>query len=167
MGSIILRAMAVGDIFSVAECNRRNLPENYQFIFLMYVILTSSHACFVAETSSGSIVGYVISKPRDGMEEKEALTTEHPVGYVISLAVDKAYRRKGLGKALLSVGLHGLCADLFSQGPSAAVYLNVRVSNTTAIDMYKKSFGFQEEMVEKEYYANKEDALVMSRIFIA
>jgi len=194
--------MSPTDIFEVSRCNRRNLPENYQFVFLLYVVLISPGACFVAETGAGALVGYSIGKPKNELEDsnaeesadKEVCAESLPTGYLISIAVDKPYRGNGVGKLLMSATIHGLCVLLGKKAakelrepqtaletknlPDASpatdqntasrrvrIYLNVRESNTSAIEMYKGVFRFQEILVEKEYYSNKEDALLMGRVF--
>lgn len=175
-----IRPMRAADLFAVSECNRKNLPENYQAVFLFYVVLVSPGACFVAESAEGRIVGYAIGKPRDELEEKEPAGGEEPIGYLTSLAVDKSYRGKGVGRALMAAALHGLCALLTGRqrgrdgaqaaepAPSALrarIFLNVRESNLAAIALYTRVFQFERSGVSEGYYANREAALVMSRVF--
>ncbi|KAI5190238.1 N-alpha-acetyltransferase 10/11 [Nematocida minor] len=161
-----VRTMSISDVFHVKECNRRNLPENYHIMFLLYMITMYEECCFVAENNKGDIIGYSITKLKDHIEKDEKISTDDVSGYIMSVAVDEAYRNRGLGKILLAASLHGVVRKLRSRKIGAfKVYLNVRVSNTSAIDMYKNTFKFSEEGEDADYYSNGESALLMSRVF--
>ena len=75
---------------------------------------------------------------------------------VLAVAVASDRQRAGLGAALLAAGLHwgtemGLRRCL----------LEVRVSNTAAISLYHR-YGFSDDGRRPRYYADGEDALLMS-----
>ncbi len=71
-----------------------------------------------------------------------------------NVAVDPAKRRQAIGSLLLSEFLQSL-------EDGTQVFLEVRVSNTAAIALYKK-FGFEQVGIRKRYYANPtEDAILM------
>lgn len=166
---VIIRPMYVQDIDSVKACNKRNLPENYQYIFLMYVIVAAQGACFVAENTKGEVIGYIITKGVDALEERE-VQDKNTSGYIVSIAVDALYRGRGIGKMLMCTGLHGLSVLLQRKGAKIkeyTVYLNVRQSNTAAIKMYKEVFGFSVQKIEEDYYPDKEKALLMHKVFLA
>ena len=44
------------------NCNVINLPENYQMKYYLYHALTWPNLSFVAENSSGKVIGYVLAK---------------------------------------------------------------------------------------------------------
>jgi ribosomal-protein-alanine N-acetyltransferase len=77
-------------------------------------------------------------------------------GQITNIAVHPDHRRKGYGAAITRALLrHAKDAKLES------VSLEVRVSNTAAIELYKKA-GFAEAGRRKGFYAKPtEDALVM------
>ena len=77
---------------------------------------------------------------------------------VESLAVDPDYRRQGVGTILLLK----LLGAVRKRGATFVV-LEVRPSNTAAIELYK-GFDFQVVEREKNYYFN-EDAWIMARDF--
>lgn len=157
--------MRVSDVFSVKECNRRNLPENYHFILLLYMVSIYENCCYVAENKKGEIVGYSIAKIKDQLEAEEKIQTDEVSGYVMSVAVDKSYRKHNLGKILFAASLHGILELLKASSMDAhKIYLNVRKSNESAIRMYN-NFGFLEEAEEENYYTDGESALLMSRVF--
>ena len=74
--------------------------------------------------------------------------------HIGNLAVHPDYRRQGLGTELL--------ARLFSAYPSVRmVWLEVRISNTAAQNLYMK-LGFRQISIRKNYYqVEKEDAIIM------
>jgi ribosomal-protein-alanine N-acetyltransferase len=78
--------------------------------------------------------------------------------HVMNLAVDPAWRRRGIGAALLERLLVETAGDT-----ERGYTLEVRVSNTEAIRLYER-FGFRSRGVRRGYYTdNREDALVMWR----
>jgi ribosomal-protein-alanine N-acetyltransferase len=78
-------------------------------------------------------------------------------GHVVSVAVLPQYRRKGIGEALITEALKGM--RLYN---AKQCFLEVRVTNAPAVDLYKK-LGFQVTRTVHGYYADGEDAYVMSR----
>lgn len=77
--------------------------------------------------------------------------------HIGTIAIDKPYRRMGLGRILLAESL----LDAYNKGIRVA-YLEVRRSNLAAQTMYEQ-FGFQVAGVRARYYKdNGEDALLMT-----
>ena len=76
-------------------------------------------------------------------------------GDVLTIAVDPAYRRKGIGSALLQAAVAA-----FAQQGGTNLFLEVRASNESAKALYCKH-GFQQIGVRRGYYQQpKEDGLV-------
>lgn len=75
-------------------------------------------------------------------------------GHIISIAVDKNYRRRGYGTQLLAkaIGILFLISD--------TIYLEVRASDTGAIEFYKQ-FHFKQDRVVPHYYESGEDAVIL------
>lgn len=71
------------------------------------------------------------------------------------LFVAENYRRKGVGDALMA----SFIKDVKSRGVKK-LFLEVRKSNTPAINLYKKS-GFNLISVRNKYYSDGENALVL------
>lgn len=78
--------------------------------------------------------------------------------HLLNVAVAPAHRRRGLGRALLEE-----LVRYAREHAAAKIFLEVRVSNTPAIQLYE-AFGFERLDVRKRYYADGEDALDMMRI---
>lgn len=77
------------------------------------------------------------------------------LGHIISIAIDKAYRGRGLGKKLLKETIEGLM-----ETGAKKIRIEVRESNDVAINLYKK-FGFMEKERIRGYYPDGESAIVM------
>ena len=81
--------------------------------------------------------------------------------HVMSIASRQENRRKGIGERLLIALI-----ELAQQHKARIVTLEVRVSNTTAQNLYLK-YGFQKTGLRKAYYLdNREDAIIMSTEYI-
>lgn len=75
-----------------------------------------------------------------------------------SIAVAGSFRRLGVGAALIKRMI-----ELLDSLDTEIINLEVRVSNTPAINLYKK-YGFYECGIRPKYYLdNGEDALIMKR----
>jgi ribosomal-protein-alanine N-acetyltransferase len=72
---------------------------------------------------------------------------------VVDIFVNDGQRCKGFACKMMS--------ELLQNHPHCEVFLEVRISNFPAINLYKK-FGFVTVNVRKNYYEN-EDALLMQR----
>ena len=73
---------------------------------------------------------------------------------ILYIYVDKELRGKGYGKALFNEALKGITIKNYK------VFLEVRVSNTIALNLYTK-LGFKEYAIRKAYYSDGEDAILM------
>ena len=75
--------------------------------------------------------------------------------HVLDVAVDVAYRRRGIARALM-----GQALALARSHEARQVLLEVRRSNTAAIRLYR-SAGFFARGVRRRYYSDDEDAVEM------
>ncbi|MCG2881431.1 MAG: GNAT family N-acetyltransferase [Acidilobus sp.] len=173
----IIRRATEADIDQVIEVNLRSLPENYWYGFYQYILSEWGDLFLVAEIGS-KIVGYIMNRVEEthdrvlmGLENelepahkrsgpldvfKRVFSGSARVGHVISIAVLQEYRRRGIGSALMSEAL-----KIFEKKYDVdSVYLEVRVSNQPAINMYEK-FGFVKARIIRGYYRDGEDAYVM------
>ncbi len=96
---------------------------------------------FVLE-SRGSIIGYIIL----WIIDKEAT--------IMTFAIKKEYRGKGLGKLLLKKVMERI------KTVADRIVLDVRKSNIKAIRLYK-SLGFRIIKERKRFYSDGEDAFMM------
>lgn len=77
-------------------------------------------------------------------------------GHVVSVAVLPEHRRKGIGEALVTQAMAGMRKYNAKQ-----CFLEVRVTNQEAVSLYKK-LGFEVTRTIHGYYADGEDAFVMT-----
>ena len=78
-------------------------------------------------------------------------------GHIHNIAVDTAYRRRGIGKYLLESAL-----EIIAKNTVDEVFLEVSVSNTAALALYKK-YQFQVLDVRKRYYSNGDGCLCLTK----
>ncbi|MCS4542308.1 MAG: ribosomal protein S18-alanine N-acetyltransferase [Euryarchaeota archaeon] len=105
---------------------------------------------FLVAEIDGLVVGYVVGIIGTIRWKGE--------GYILAIAVDPSYRKKGIGTVLMT----NIINRLKSRG-AKRVYLEVKASNSAAQYFYSK-LGFKEIGVEKGHYPDGEDALVMRRL---
>lgn len=135
--------------------NRVCLPENYGDYFFMDLYNRFPETFIVAEVN-GEIVGYVMCRIELGLSNF-GFSGFIKKGHIVSIAVMPENRRKGIGQALVAKAMEGMRFYNAKQ-----CFLEVRVSNTPAINLYKK-MGFKVVRTISGYYSDGEDAYVMSR----
>jgi len=150
-----IRPFKSSDIDQVVQINLACLPEHYDqsFFFELYYRFPKT---FLVATVHDEAVGYIMCRMEHGFSEMRRFNLIKK-GHIVSIAVLSEYRRNGLGKALVAKALEGM--EEYSVGEC---YLEVRVSNKPAINLYKK-FGFTVVRRIGSYYKDGEDAFVMAR----
>lgn len=151
-----LRKFRTSDLDSVMAINRACLPENYSEAFFLGLHKDSPHSFMVAEYE-GAVVGYIMCRVEFGFSELQRFKVSRK-GHIISVAVMPEHRNRGVGLALLTAALKALQ----SHYSCSEVYLEVRVSNQEAINLYKK-LGFRTTKTVQGYYLDGEAASVMGR----
>lgn len=111
--------------------------------FDMFVYLTYCNDLFVADIGN-KVVGYVVTMDVDKV-----------TGKIVSIAVRKEFRRRGIGETLLRRAIERLKA----KGKNK-IALEVRTSNKPAQELYKK-LGFKIVETIPSYYSDGEDAYYM------
>lgn len=150
--STIVRQAELGDINDIIKINRLCLPENYSFDFFYRVLTEFGFACAVG-VEDNSIAGYLLARIERPFSTFIGLNSAK--GHVISIAVLPEHRRKGLGEKIMRYGMQKLIENNIE-----SIYLEVRVSNVAAIEMYRK-LGFYVKREFKHYYRDGESAFVM------
>ena len=153
---VTIRRASADDLLKMQETNLLCLPENYQFKYYIYHYLSWPSLLHVAEDNNKKIVGYVLAK----LEDEEVKSGEVQ-GQITSISVLRTYRRLGVASKLMNHAINML-QEYFD---ADFVSLNVRVSNRPALNLYHKNLGFDVRGIEKEYYADKEDAYKMRKYF--
>jgi ribosomal-protein-alanine N-acetyltransferase len=108
----------------------------------------------VAEEND-QIVGYIMCRIETGLPDFRFFGIPKK-GHVISIAVMPENQRKGVATALMKEAMAKM------KGYKATeCYLEVRISNEPGVNLYKK-LGFKTSRVVRGYYADGEDAYIMS-----
>ncbi|MCS7095603.1 MAG: ribosomal protein S18-alanine N-acetyltransferase [Nitrososphaerota archaeon] len=150
-----LRKFNPKDLDRVVYINRTCLPENYIDQFFLDLHERFPETFIVAEVDD-EIVGYIMCRIEMGLSNY-GLGGFIKKGHVVSLAVMPQYRRMGIGYALVYKAMEGMRVYNAKQ-----CYLEVRVSNIPAINLYTK-LGFKIARVIRGYYSDGEDAYLMTR----
>ena len=140
------------DLDAVARINKICLPENYSPSFFMDHHYENPRI-FVVSVVDGEVIGYSMCRMEFGVSNLR--TTFARKGHVISIAVMQAHRGKRVGLTLMEASLQRVKAEGASE-----IYLEVRVSNNAAVDLYKK-LGFAASQISEGYYRDGESAYVM------
>ena len=138
--------MEAGDLDEVLEIEQASFPRPW------------TRGMFESELRNPVSFSYTLKvRPQDGKEEiggYVVLWVVHGEAHILNIAVNPKYRGRGIATRLMQLML-----ELMKRNLVYEVFLEVRVSNTAARDLYKR-FGFRESFVRKKYYGD-EDAIVM------
>ena len=151
----VLRKFAVNDLHKVMEINRTCLPENYSDYFFVDLFRRFPETFLVAEEAD-KVLGYIMCRVEVGLSSF-GFGGLMKKGHVVSVAVVNEHRRKGVGRALVLRAMEAMKTYGAKQ-----CYLEVRVTNESAVSLYK-NIGFEVTRTIRGYYADGEDAHVMSK----
>ncbi len=141
MYSVLIRPYRVRDSSEIIKIDLESFKSRNP-AYDLYIYLTYGSEIFVADIGS-FIVGYVVLQHRE-VESK-----------IMSIAVKKEFRRRGIGSSLLKKAIEST-----REKGKKRLLLEVRVSNTPAQNLYKK-YGFKVIDILPSYYADGEDAYLM------
>ena len=138
--------MSYDNVDQIAEIEKACFSKPWSRQMLVEELENLSASFIAAEAENGVILGYA------------GLTVVLDEGYINNIAVLEEYRKQGVASALLEIFIK------FSQANDLAfLTLEVRASNTPAINLYAK-YGFEEVGRRRNYYEDpKEDAVLMTR----
>lgn len=148
-----VRPFRTQDLNAVVQINLTCLPENYNHSFYLTLYYRFPKT-FIVATNGENVVGYIMCRMELGFSEIRRFNLVKK-GHIVSVAILPEYRRKGLGNAILTKALEGMRGYNVKEG-----YLEVRVSNQPAIDLYRK-IGFSISKTSRHYYKDGEDAYIM------
>jgi ribosomal-protein-alanine N-acetyltransferase len=151
-----LRRFTPADLDSVININRVCLPENYAAYF--FIDTFNSHPeTFIVSEFQGRVVGYIMCRQEHGFSDLKKLRFAKK-GHIVSVAVMPDFRRMGMGYSLVTEALSAL--NLLGVDEC---YLEVRINNDPAINLYKK-MGFEITRTIPHYYYDTSDAYVMTKL---
>lgn len=140
--------MAVGDVPAVGGIDARAFDEGGwpESAFLAELRENRLARYFVvAEPSAAALLGYV------------GCWVLTDAVHLVTIGVDPIYQRQGIGDLLVMRAL-----ELALEAGAPAVTLECRASNAAAQSLYRK-YGFEIAGRRRRYYADREDALIMTR----
>jgi len=151
-GKYTIREFRPEDLETVVNINKVCLPENYSPAFFLEHHYENPRIFLVAE-ADGKVVGYYMCRIEFGMSNLRTAFARK--GHVISIAVLQDHRGMGIGRRLMEVGMQRV-----KEGGATEMYLEVRVSNNPAIELYRK-LGFKASRIAEGYYRDGENAYMM------
>lgn len=139
-----LRQFQPGDFHQVIDIEQRVFQEHDPYVYMeLYESVADG---FYVAVDSGKVVGYVVG-----------FLSMPGKGRIFTLAVEEGYRNRGIGTRLME----RICDLLKIKGAKGAA-LEVRLSNVSAQQFYLRR-GFVPAWVERGYYSDGEDAVVMKK----
>ena len=139
---MIVRKFTPNDLKRVFEIESMSFNQSYGIEMVQQ--LYEMGVGFLVAEEDGYVIGYVIFWIK--YEDQ---------GHIISIAVDKNYRRLGAGTQLLVKAI-----SILSLLNISAIYLQVNENNTGAVEFYK-TFNFKIDRVVPGYYENGDGAIIM------
>lgn len=141
---ILIREFKRADIKRVLEIEEESFNDPYPKNILIDIY--NLGAGFLVAQRNNIIVGYIIFWIKSENE-----------GHIISIAVDKKHRRKGIGTKIVNTAI-----KILQKYNINKIKLEVRKRNKGAIKFYLNQ-GFKEKETLKEYYEDLEDAVIMEK----
>ncbi|MDQ3910027.1 MAG: GNAT family N-acetyltransferase [Thermoproteota archaeon] len=154
VGDYVIRRCEASDLQAVIDINMTALPEHYSDYFFESILRELPEAFILAELNN-KVIGYIMCKIEFGFSNFRKLGFVKK-GHVVSVAVLEEHRGKSVGTALMVEGINGVMHRKADE-----IYLEVRVSNTSAIKMYQK-LRFEIKSRLRSYYRDGEDAYLMA-----
>ena len=139
---MIVRKFKPTDLKRVFEIE--NMSFNQSYGINMFQQLYNMGVGFLVAEEEGYVVGYVLFWVKYENQ-----------GHIISIAVDKNYRRHGCGTQMLvkAIGILSLLR-------LDTIYLEVNENNVEAVEFYRQ-FNFKVDRVVPGYYEDGDAAIVM------
>jgi len=153
--SILIRKCTLEDLEGVIEVNEQELPEDYPYFFYKSILDNFPESFLVACNNEGKIIGYIMWRV-EKIPSNSSLKLVNK-GHLVSVAVSKMYRRKGVASALLSNSMEKIRKYKIDE-----FVLEVRVSNYSAVSLYQ-TFYFTTKSIKHKYYRDGENAYYMTR----
>lgn len=139
--------MSEADLDQVLTIESESFPRPWNRTHFLNEMQSPHSFPLVAMSHDGLVIAFIC--PMQIIDE----------GHILDVAVKKEFRGQGIGRLLVEKVLEE-CRTLGAE----FVSLEVRVSNLSAISLYKQ-MGFVETGARKRYYENGEDAMLMEYIF--
>lgn len=145
-----IRTFRAADLEEVIEMERKCFSDPWPGILFSRIGGKNPEGFKVAVFDS-EVIGYVLGRT----EEKD----EKTLGHLLNLAVEKKFRRRGIGSKLITE-----IEVYFRKRNAEGAWLEVREDNQGARKFYLYNEYRKIDYV-KDYYPNGDDAIIMGRKF--
>ena len=138
-----IRKWEYKDILRISEIETECFPQEPWSFKMLASSFQSESFCGVLAEDGGEIIGY------------GGITVAADEADIDNVAVTEPYRRSGVGTAVI-----GELINVAKARGAKKIFLEVRVSNSAAMQLYLKN-GFKGVYARTRYYSDGEDCLVM------
>ena len=147
----MIRPFQGRDLVRLYQLDQTCFPQGvaYSRAELQYFLAHPRCSCWIAEQPDSKLAGFVILE--------RATRNGRPAGHIITLDVDPADRRHGLGTLLMQTA-----EDQMKQEGAAVISLEVAENNAAARQFYR-GLGFVNRGKIAKYYGGSIDAEVMEK----
>lgn len=148
---IQLRSFQTGDLAALHQLDHACFPRGiaYSKAELQYFLTHPNCSCWIAEQPESKLAGFVIIE--------RARRNGRPAGHIVTLDVDPAERRRGLGTLLMQTA-----EEQLKQEGAGVMSLEVAENNAAARQFYH-GLGFVTRGRIAKYYGGRVDAEVMEK----
>jgi [ribosomal protein S18]-alanine N-acetyltransferase len=147
---LLIRDCKASDLKDIQPIENASFLEDPYSQIVFWSLFLSSKRIFRIGTFGRKIIGYSIVKIESGDQNET-------ISHLVSLAVDPAARKRGVGSKMLEDAILQT-RERFPN--SKTMVLEVRADNKAAIDLYTK-FRFRKMGTISNYYGGGRDALSM------
>ena len=138
-----IRKWEYKDILRISEIETECFPQEPWSFKMLASSFQSESFCGVLAEDGGEIIGY------------GGITVAADEADIDNVAVTEPYRRSGVGTSVI-----GELINVAKARGAKKIFLEVRVSNSVAMQLYLKN-GFKGVYARTRYYSDGEDCLVM------
>jgi ribosomal-protein-alanine N-acetyltransferase len=162
VNGVKIRTFRIADLARIMEIERQAFPDAWDENWFLYFYQTNPSGFFVATESKDFVIGYAIVDVESEAEHAwlfmEGKRLPPQRGHLLNIAIDKQWRKKGIGSKLLEKA-----ADYVSERGVNILFLEVQTTNTNARTFYGNR-GFKETgKVMTDYYPDGGDAIIMKK----
>ena len=140
-----IQPAGIRDLGALRRLERACFDKDAWPLLDLIALLTWPDMIHLKAVDDGEMIGFIACDPRPSQG----------VAWISTIGVDPGYRRRGIGLELLRA-----CEG---QVKLPRIKLTVRISNDSAISLYKKA-GYRTIDIWKKYYSDGEDGLIMEKI---
>jgi ribosomal protein S18 acetylase RimI-like enzyme len=140
-----IQPASIRDLGALRRLERACFEKDAWPLLDLIAVLTWPDVIRLKAIDNDEMIGFIAGDPRPSQGAV----------WIATLGVDPGYQRRGIGLELLRA-----CEG---QVKFSRIKLTVRISNDSAISLYKKA-GYRAVDIWKKYYTDGEDGLVMEKI---